>query len=132
MLTVAFAATYATMNSALTESHRGATWQTMIRCVNRTGYSNTPCTYASTAKTLPAGTKRGQNSGKIAKRICEGMKVTELSETEIRLAEVQCLRKEVDRLAQNNDLNADQRIGVCRALKVLDARAAEYGRGGDK
>lgn len=54
--------------------------------------------------------------------------MSELTEDQARWSETELMRGQVNRLAQKGDLNADQRIGVCLALKVLDDRMAEHER----
>ena len=48
-----------------------------------------------------------------------------LTESQYRRSETDLMRGRVNALARQSGLTADQRIGVCLALKELDARMAE-------
>lgn len=54
--------------------------------------------------------------------------MSQLTEAQARWSETELLRGHINRLAQGRELSADQRIGVCLALKVLDARMVEHER----
>lgn len=51
--------------------------------------------------------------------------MSELTEDQARVSEIDLMRGRVNSLARQHGLNADQRIGVCLALKELDTRLAE-------
>ena len=51
--------------------------------------------------------------------------MSDLSESAARRSETNLVRGRLSGLSQEGHLNPDQRIGVCMALKILDARCEE-------
>lgn len=51
--------------------------------------------------------------------------MTDLTEAQARRSEIELMRGRLFALTCVHSLNADQRIGACEALKILDHRAKE-------